>query len=110
MKLAVAETHPAFGVANAELDTDAKAREMLPGRGLSKNSLAMKLGQFRRKLSNFYRATGKTVGDLFQPVRDVVRWALVPLDTLANEIPGGTAIKEIFLAINEAAVESAGDE
>jgi hypothetical protein len=107
MQLAIAETHPAFGSANAELDTDSAARAVLPERGLAKDSLAMKLGRFRRKLASFYEAVVGTARDLFRPVQDVVRWALVPLDTFAKEIPGGTAIKEIFMAINEAVAEKA---
>lgn len=105
MSSAIAETHPAFGYANAELDKNAKAREVLPDRGLAKESLAMKLGRFRRKLAAFYQAAVDKAADLLRPVQDVVRWALIPLDTFASEIPGGTAIKEIFLAINEAAAE-----
>jgi hypothetical protein len=106
MQLAIAETHPAFGRAQAHLSTGT-FDETFPEVGLAGNSLAMKLGEFRRRLATVYDRLKERAARLVPVLKDAVRWGLVPLETLANEIPGGTAIKEIFLAVNEALADAA---
>lgn len=100
MREAFAQTHQSFGVAQASMNTG-KHDTALPLLGLDPVQGAPKLTGFRKWKADFYDAIARAVKPIAERFDDALRWSLVPLETLAGEIPGGTAIKELCLTIRE---------
>ena len=90
------ELQPAFDEAHREIDN--VEPDGLQSVGLMGAQLRLKLNGFGRRLTRFWNDTGRGA------LRSVLRWADVPLGSLATAIPGVDPIKE-FKEIVERGIE-----